>query len=168
MSKPKKHQKRVECEVLIDNVENLARKGEVTVKSTFKQEIVAKASKTRGHFNSSIINRRHNEAVKQLSSDDTINIRKAVKNATYVLMNTSEYFNKIDAILADDSKFVKISKVLTESLKKKLTSLPQEAAALAPQSSLTSLLESTAWITAMEMLKYTSQETNLDPSSHKY
>ncbi|KAK4315478.1 hypothetical protein Pmani_013393 [Petrolisthes manimaculis] len=43
ISKPKKHQKKVECEVLIDNDENLARRGEVTVKPTFKQEIVVGA-----------------------------------------------------------------------------------------------------------------------------
>ncbi|KAK3881560.1 hypothetical protein Pcinc_013990 [Petrolisthes cinctipes] len=68
LSKPRKHQKRLECEILIDDIDNLARRGEVTVSPTFKQEITAEAYKTRGSYNSEIIEKRHIEAAKQLKS----------------------------------------------------------------------------------------------------
>ena len=42
-SKPKKHQKIVECEILLDDIESLARRGDVNVEPTFKQEIAAEA-----------------------------------------------------------------------------------------------------------------------------
>ncbi|XP_050703674.1 uncharacterized protein LOC126989158, partial [Eriocheir sinensis] len=120
LSKPSKHQKRVECEILLDDVANLAKKGEVIVKPTFKQEIIAESSKTRGNFNSKLIEPRHTEAAKQLKADHNIIIRKADKSAAYVIMNKTEYLEKIDTILADERKFVKISKDPTEALKKKL------------------------------------------------
>ncbi|XP_076069748.1 uncharacterized protein LOC143041624 [Oratosquilla oratoria] len=62
-------------------------------------------------------------AAKQLKKDPDITIRKADKTAAYVLMNTSEYLDKMDTILSDETKFKKISKDPTESLKKKLNKL---------------------------------------------
>ena len=43
LSRPRKFQKRTECEILLDDVNRLARKGEVTVEPTFKQEVIAEA-----------------------------------------------------------------------------------------------------------------------------
>lgn len=77
----------VKCEILFE--------GEVNVESTFKQEIVAEASNTRGNFNSNIIEPRHIEAYKQLKADLGITIKKA---------------DKIDAIHNYESKFTKITR----------------------------------------------------------
>ena len=123
MSKPKKFQKRIECEILIDDIEKLTKKGEVITEPTFKQEILAEATKTRGSFNSNIIERRHIDAAKQLKADSSITIRRADKAATYVLIDTSEYLQKIDEILSDSSKFEKISRDPTNALKNKINKL---------------------------------------------
>ncbi|XP_050738488.1 uncharacterized protein LOC127009435 [Eriocheir sinensis] len=123
MTKPRKHQKRVECEILLDDIANLAKQGEVTVQPTFQQEVVAEASKSRGNCKSKIVEERHIEAAKQLKADHNITVRKADKSASYVIMNTSEYMDKMDDILKDETKFTKITKDPTESLKKKLNKL---------------------------------------------
>ncbi|XP_076059494.1 uncharacterized protein LOC143036132 [Oratosquilla oratoria] len=62
-------------------------------------------------------------AAKQLKKDPNITIRKADKAAAYVLMNISEYLDKMDIIPSDETKFKEISKDPTESLKKKLNNL---------------------------------------------
>ncbi|XP_076049331.1 uncharacterized protein LOC143030008 [Oratosquilla oratoria] len=85
MKPPSKYEKRLECEILIDD--------------------------------------RHIEAAKQLRSDPNITIRRADKTAAYVLIETDEYLQKLDQILGDTSKFKKITKDPTESLKKKLNQL---------------------------------------------
>ena len=64
MKAPQKHCKRLECEILIDNVENLVRQNKVTVEPPFKTEVIAEASKRRGSFNSTILEKRHIEAAK--------------------------------------------------------------------------------------------------------
>ncbi|XP_063887640.1 uncharacterized protein LOC135115080 [Scylla paramamosain] len=60
------------------------------------------------------------EAAKQLKADPDITIRRADKASTYVLIDTPEYLQKMDEILSDTSKFMKITKDPTEALKTKL------------------------------------------------
>ena len=86
MSKPTKFQKRIECEMLIGEVEKLATQGKVTVEPTFKQEITTEAAKTRGNFNSQVLKRNHIEAAKELRADPEITIRRADKTASYVII----------------------------------------------------------------------------------
>ncbi|MPD05719.1 hypothetical protein E2C01_101479 [Portunus trituberculatus] len=66
LSRPRKFQKHTECEILLDDVNCLACRGEVTVEPTFKQAIIAEASKTKGSYNSIVIEKRHIEAAKLL------------------------------------------------------------------------------------------------------
>ena len=123
MKAPQKHCKRLECEILIDNVENLVRQNKVTVEPPFKTEVIAEASKLRGSFNSTILEKRHIEAAKQLKADPTITVRRADKASSYVLIYTNEYLQKLDQILGDENKFKKITRDPTESLKKKINDL---------------------------------------------
>ena len=123
LSRPSKFNKRVECEVLIDNVEKLQKSGQVTVSPTFKQEVVTESAKSRGHYNSNILSKRHIDAAKELRSDRDITIRRADKAAAYVLINTDEYLSKMGSILSDTTKFKKISRNPTVALKKKLNKI---------------------------------------------
>ncbi|XP_050725482.1 uncharacterized protein LOC127003111 [Eriocheir sinensis] len=52
-----------------------------------------------------------------------LTIRKADKAATYVIMETSEYLQKIDDILNETTKFKRITRDPTEDLKKKVNKL---------------------------------------------
>ena len=95
----------------------------MNVSPTFKQEIITESTKARGHHNSSILEKRHFDEAKEFRSDPNITIRRADKAAAYVLIDTSEYLDKIDSILSDTSKFKKITRNPTEALKKKLNKL---------------------------------------------
>lgn len=79
LSIPKKFEKRLDCEVLLDNLDKLTKKGRITVEPTLKQEVIAKALKTRGHHNFTIIEKRRIDAAKQLKNYSNITIRKADK-----------------------------------------------------------------------------------------
>ena len=65
----------------------------------------------------------HEKAAKALKDDHDITIRKADKASAYVLIDTNEYLTKLDAILSDETKFMKIKRDPTEDLKKKLNGL---------------------------------------------
>ena len=55
LSRPNKFHKRTECEILIEDINKLAQKGEVRVEPTFTQEIITESAKTRGKFTSNIV-----------------------------------------------------------------------------------------------------------------
>ncbi|XP_076057234.1 uncharacterized protein LOC143034771 [Oratosquilla oratoria] len=106
-------------EVLI----RLTFKKKATVEPPFKTEVISEASKTRGNFKSKVLEKKHIEAAKELRADPNITIRRADKAATFVLIDTEEYLQKLDQILGDTSKFKKITRDPTENLKKKLNKL---------------------------------------------
>ncbi|KAK3874084.1 hypothetical protein Pcinc_020953 [Petrolisthes cinctipes] len=118
------HEKNINhLRILIDNVENLAKQKKITVEPPFKTEIISEASKTRGNYNSQILKRSHVEAAKHLRADPDITVRIADKSASFVFMDTKEYYEKMDLILSDTSNFKKITRYPTEALKKKLNKL---------------------------------------------
>ena len=121
--KPHRLQKRLECEILIGNIENLITLGKVTAEPGFKHEIVAESSKKRGNYRSQVLKKEHIEAAKELRSDPGITIRSADKTDAFVLMNTEEYLHKLEMILSDDTNFERILSDPTESLKKRLNNL---------------------------------------------
>ena len=97
------------------------------MKPTLVQEILAESAKVRGKFTSDIVKKEHVKAAKDLKAMHDITIRKADKASAYVLIDTSEYLTKINTILSDESKFVKIKKDPTDDLKKKLNGLIHKA-----------------------------------------
>lgn len=68
---------------------------------------------------SKITEKRHIEAAKQLKADPDTPVRNSDKAATFVLMITSEYLGKINAVLNDKIKFTRITKDPTETLRRK-------------------------------------------------
>ena len=139
MKAPHKHTKRLECEILIDNVEKLARQNKVIVEPPFRTEVVAESSKKRGCFNSTLLEKRHIEAAKQLKADPNITIRKADKAAAYVLINTDEYLHKLDEILGNENKFQRLTRDPTESLKRKINCLVENVNAVSGSTKLPKL-----------------------------
>ena len=110
LSKPKPHQKRVEVEVLIENILKLANDGKVDVSQHLQPELVAESRKQRGTFTSKVLQRRHIEAANRLRENPDVTIRRADKASAFVLIPTSEYLEKIDVILGDRSKFQPIQR----------------------------------------------------------
>ena len=62
----------------------------------------------------------HFVAAKELWSRDDVLVREVDKTAAYVLIKKDEYLEKMDNILSDTSKFVKIKRNPTDEIKKKV------------------------------------------------
>ncbi|XP_076039482.1 uncharacterized protein LOC143024555 [Oratosquilla oratoria] len=107
----------------MSDLHKLAIDGKVLLDEGIKEDILHEARIQRGNHTSKILKRRHKEAAKQLKEDTTITIRKADKAACFVLIPTEEYLDKIDTLLADVSKFQKITRNPIESLKTKVNKI---------------------------------------------
>jgi hypothetical protein len=114
------HQKRLEIEMLLDDIHKLEDNKKVITTDTLQAELLAEAGKKRGTYSSTILTPRLKEAAKQLKNLKDVTIRKADKTAAYVLIPTHEYMNKISDILSDDSKFQRITRNPVEDLKRKV------------------------------------------------
>ncbi|XP_076030438.1 uncharacterized protein LOC143018738 [Oratosquilla oratoria] len=80
---------------------------------------------------SKLINKRHLDAAKALREDPSITIRRADKADLYVLLPSSEYLEKIDSILKDESKFLEISRNPTEEIKRRANKIIEKVNAKA-------------------------------------
>ena len=78
--------------------------------------------KNNNDFQRDILSKSDYKIVREFVKNDEITVRKADKNNTFVIMNTSDYRNKLNAIVNQGNKFKRIDKDPTENLKKKLNS----------------------------------------------
>ena len=62
-------------------------------------------------------------AAKALKTNNEIVLRKADKSSTYVILDKVDYYNKLNTILSDETKFSKIKKDPTISIKKEANKL---------------------------------------------
>ncbi|XP_076067643.1 uncharacterized protein LOC143040435 [Oratosquilla oratoria] len=108
LSKPKPYSKRVEIEVLLEQIHHLAKDGKVEVNPNIQPELISEANRSRGSFTSKLLKKRHFDAAKRLRSNKDITVRRADKAAVFVLISTDEYLSKIDDILMDSTKFKRI------------------------------------------------------------
>ncbi|XP_076069256.1 uncharacterized protein LOC143041315 [Oratosquilla oratoria] len=119
LSKPRPWDKRLETEILLDNIHQLAKDGKVTTEEGLQAELLREAGKSRGNYRSKIIDKRHIEAAKSLREDPDITLRRADKAAHYVLIPTEDYLNKTDTLLMDVTKFERITRNPIEEIKTK-------------------------------------------------
>ena len=62
-------------------------------------------------------------AAKELRENKYIIIRRRDKSSIYVIMNRNEYDDKLDTILNDESKLLKLTSDPTETVKKRIAHL---------------------------------------------
>ncbi|XP_064093827.1 uncharacterized protein LOC135206336 [Macrobrachium nipponense] len=118
MSKPKKHEKHLEIEMLLDSIQQLEAKKILTTTDALQPLLLAEAITDRGSYLSGIYTKEMKEAAADLEKREDITVRRADKTATFVFISTSEYFEKLDAILSDVSKFERLTKNLMEDIKR--------------------------------------------------
>ena len=123
LTKPKPFDKRVNLEILLDDIQNLASTGKVSVSPDLQSEIIREANVKRGQYNSAIMTPELRSAAKELRNNKDITIRKADKSSTFVILPTTEYNKKMNDILTDESKFKQITRNPTNNLKTKLNKL---------------------------------------------
>ena len=63
------------------------------------------------------------KAIRDFTNNKDVIVRKADKSNVFVVMNTQMYQQKIDKILSDSTKFMKIDKDPTDDLKKQINQL---------------------------------------------
>ncbi|XP_076041901.1 uncharacterized protein LOC143025777 [Oratosquilla oratoria] len=66
-------------------------------------------------------------AAKELRENNDIVIRRADKSDLFVILNRSEYIDKVDSILQDPSKFLRVKKNPIDEIRKKVTKLIDNA-----------------------------------------
>ncbi|XP_076052790.1 uncharacterized protein LOC143032205 [Oratosquilla oratoria] len=108
LSKPKPYKKRVEIDVLLEQIQHLAKDGKVKVKPNVQPELISEANHNRGSFTSKL--QRHFDTAKRLGSNKDITVRRADKAAVFVPISTDEYLSKIDYIFRDPTKFKRINR----------------------------------------------------------
>ena len=74
-------------------------------------------------FSKHLLNKEDMAKIKEVRSDKNLIIRKADKSNTIVFMKKVDYERKINDILADENKFIKIAKDPTPQIKKRLRGL---------------------------------------------
>ena len=115
--------KATEMEMLYNQLTELESKNTITIDPRLVDQLAAESGKHRNTKYKSSVTPSLREAAKALKSNEQLIIRKADKSSIYVLMDKSEYLEKLDNILADTTKFQKISKDPTTHLKQEANKL---------------------------------------------
>ncbi|XP_076065307.1 uncharacterized protein LOC143039314 [Oratosquilla oratoria] len=126
MSKEKPLNKRIELEILLDDIQHLENEKKVTTSPDLQAEIIREANITRGHSRSSLLTPELRAAALELKNNDQIVIRRADKSSTFVILNKEDYLSKMASILNDTTKFKRISRNPTNDIKTKLNRLIRE------------------------------------------
>ena len=115
--------KETEMEVLYQKLLNLRDKGVIEIDPRLPDQLTSEATKHRTTKYHSSLPKRLQQAAKNLRTNNDIIVRKADKSQSYVIMNKYDYVNRINQILADTSKFKRINRNPTNSLKEKANKL---------------------------------------------
>ena len=118
-----KLQKETEIEALCQSLLQLETKKVIAVKPELAIQLKCESTKHRNMMHRSIITPSLRNAAQNLKNNPNIIIRKADKSNIYVVMNRGEYIDKINTLLSDESKFKRINKDPTNSLKQKANKL---------------------------------------------
>ena len=129
--RPKPINKRVEVEVLIDNLSTLEREGKLQLKDPLKPLLLAEALTDRSPvYHHSLMNKDLRAAAKKLKQQEDITIRRADKTPALVLIDTNAYHQKLDNILADETKFRRIRKNPVDDIKREANKVIERINAL--------------------------------------
>ncbi|XP_068229577.1 uncharacterized protein [Palaemon carinicauda] len=105
-------------ELLIDSILNLQECGALRMTDALHPLLLAEALTDRGRYSSGIVSKEIRAAAKELKRVAGVTVRRADKTAAFVLINTQEYHKKLDAILADLTKFEHLTSKPVEDIKR--------------------------------------------------
>ena len=129
--KPQPIKKRLEIEVLIDSLMSLEKSGKVELKDPLKPLLLAEALTQRApDQHHSLMTKELRDAAKHLKQQEGITVRRADKTPALVLIKTEEYHQKLDNILADESKFRRLRKNPVDDIKREANGVIERINAL--------------------------------------
>ena len=120
-------EKKVECELLYEQILKLAENNVVSIHPNLKPQLQSEATKWRDKNISKIITPELKEAGKQLKNHPDILVRKADKANIFVVMDKAEYNRKLESIINDKSKFELLNRNPVSDLKVKVNKLIADA-----------------------------------------
>lgn len=115
--------KATEIELLYNKKTELEKSNSISLNADIVNQLATESGKHRNPKYVSSIRPELRAAAKGLKQNDDLIIRKADKSAMYVLMDKANYFDKLNDILTDASKFKKIKKDPTSELKQEANRL---------------------------------------------
>ncbi|XP_068229086.1 uncharacterized protein [Palaemon carinicauda] len=118
ISRPRTTDKRLEIELLIDSILNLQERGALRMTDALQPLLLAEALTDKGKYSSGIVSKEMKIAAKELKKVAEVTVRRADKTAAFVLINTHEYHDKLDTILAGQTKFERLTCNPVEEIKR--------------------------------------------------
>ncbi|XP_068250232.1 uncharacterized protein [Palaemon carinicauda] len=118
ITRPRPTDKRREMELLIDSILNLQERGALQKTDAIQPLLLAEALTDRGRYRSGIVSKEMRAAAKELKRVAGVTVHRADKTAAFVLINTQEYHEKLDAILANLTKFERLTSNPGEDIKR--------------------------------------------------
>ncbi|XP_076043871.1 uncharacterized protein LOC143026962 [Oratosquilla oratoria] len=91
--------KRLEIDVLLDQIFRLTDEGKTSVSPELQPLLIAESSRSRGTVHSHLLKTRHYHAAENLSNNPDITIRRADKAVMFVLIPSEQYVSKLDSIV---------------------------------------------------------------------
>ncbi|XP_069178307.1 uncharacterized protein [Procambarus clarkii] len=114
---------KVELEILLDDIFELENQRKITTKDTLQAELIVEEGKTRGRYKSTILTPELRAAAKSLRDNKDVVVRRGDKSPIYVILKRDEYIAKMNIILSDQTKFLRVTKHTTAELKTKVNTL---------------------------------------------
>lgn len=105
-------EKEAELELLYQDICKLRTQKKISVNPDLREQLQAESTKNRSRLAKASLSPRLKQAAKELREDDSIIIMRADKAQVFVVLNKADYFDKVNAILNDTSKFRKVRKKL--------------------------------------------------------
>ena len=115
--------KETEIEALYQNLLRLEEQNKIEIDPRLPDQLTSEATKHRNVPNHNSLPSHLRQAAKSLRQNKDIVIKRADKSQTYVIMDKEDYERKLNSILSDSTKFKKISKDPTNSVKQKANKL---------------------------------------------
>ena len=119
-AKYNKLHKKTELECLYQNLLELESNKEIKIEQRMCDLLRAESTKHRNTYSPNKLPIKLINAAKSIKNNEQIIVRRADKSAIYVIMNKQEYIEKINLLLSDNTKFKKLKKDPTNTLKKKV------------------------------------------------
>ncbi|XP_064114082.1 uncharacterized protein LOC135220655 [Macrobrachium nipponense] len=104
--------------MLLDSIQQLEPKKTLTTMDALQPLLLAEALTDRGSYSSYIYTRELKEAAADLKKREDNTVRLADKTASFMLISNSEYFEKLNAIFPDVSKFDRLTRNPMEDIKR--------------------------------------------------
>ena len=120
-------QKKAEIEILYESLLRLQENNKVTVHENLQPQLLAESTKRRDFDKSNILTPDLRKAATELKNHEQIIVLKADKSNAYVVLDKTEYKEKLDTILGDTTKFKSISRNPVSDLKIQVNKLIKTA-----------------------------------------